>query len=269
MKQKKSTITITFYVVAVLLLLCFAFMTWNVFYSVKMTMDQYSMSFSDVWGQMWQSIVSMFMGQSLPLLVYAFICYGLGYMISFFPESKQSETKEAKVETVAKVIDTKAVAVDAENTVNVNEEIKSEETVETVSDSDGEKAEEPKPSTEEAVNVDNAEMIELQPVEVAVVEEPKAEETKEEEPKAEDKEETIAAPESDTAINAEANEPVEVVQEEVKEAVAEEKAEAKKEAKKKPATKKNSANKGSKKTNNKAKASKTDNKSKGKDEAKA
>ena len=132
MNQKNSTITITFYVVAVLLLLCFAFMTWNVFYSVKMTMDQYSMGFSDVWDQMWQSIVSMFMSQSLPLLVFAFICYGIGYIINLLPEVKTTEAiaaevKEAKAE---KTVDTKDEAVEAEIAVKEGEAVEAEETAE-------------------------------------------------------------------------------------------------------------------------------------------
>ncbi len=83
MKQKKaSSLVITFYVISVLLLLVFIFMTWLVYDSIKMTMDQYSMSFGDLWGEMWQSIVNMFASQSFPWLVYAIITYGIGCILN-------------------------------------------------------------------------------------------------------------------------------------------------------------------------------------------
>ncbi len=255
MKQKNSTITITFYVVAVLLLLCFAFMTWNVFYSVKMTMDQYSMGFSDVWDQMWQSIVSMFMSQSLPLLVFAFICYGIGYIINLLPEVKTTEPIAAEVKEVKaeQAVDTKDEAVEAEITVKESEAVEAEEKAEP----------ETKPVEEASAEEVSAEANE------AV----KAEEKAETETAADPKEavvETEAATD-DKAVETPAQEPVkeEAAAEEAKAATetevkAETKSEPKKETKKKPAAKKNTGNKTNKKTNTKPKAVKTENKDKAK-----
>ncbi len=81
-KQKTASLTITFYVFAVILLLIFAFMSWFIFDSIKAAMTQYGMSFSEFWGEMWQNVINMFATQSFPFLVYAFICYGIGYLIN-------------------------------------------------------------------------------------------------------------------------------------------------------------------------------------------
>lgn len=97
MKQKKaSSIVITFYVISVLLLLVFMFMTWLVYDSIKLTMDQYSMSFTDIWGEMWQSIINMFMTQSLPWLVYAIITYGIGCIINKVEENASVSASDAQ-----------------------------------------------------------------------------------------------------------------------------------------------------------------------------
>lgn len=93
-KQKTSSIAITFYVLAVLLLLVFAFMAWYTFDSVKEAMNQYGVSFSEFWGEMWKSIMSMFVTQSLPYLVYAFISYGIGYMLNEISLLRHGETTQ-------------------------------------------------------------------------------------------------------------------------------------------------------------------------------
>ena len=58
-KQKTASLTITFYVFAVILLLIFAFMSWFIFDSIKAAMTQYGMSFSEFWGEMWQNVINM------------------------------------------------------------------------------------------------------------------------------------------------------------------------------------------------------------------
>ena len=110
MKQKKaSSIVITFYVISVLLLLVFIFMSWLVYDSIKLTMDQYSMGFGDIWGEMWQSIVNMFMTQSLPWLVYAIITYGIGCILNKVEGNAAAESEstmdDKKPETQNKEVD--------------------------------------------------------------------------------------------------------------------------------------------------------------------
>ncbi len=156
-KQKTSSVTITFYVLAVLLVLVFAFMLWYIFDSIKEAMTQYGMSFSEFWGEMWQSVVNMFVTQSLPFLVYAFISYGIGYVINELTlqhtESVQNADAKAESKEAAAMEQTDTKAQDelsqAPAKESVQEEMLSDEGKEETQAAGAE------PKQEESANEDN------------------------------------------------------------------------------------------------------------------
>ncbi len=150
-KQKTSSMTITFYVLAVLLVFVFAFMSWYIFDSIKEAMTQYNMTFGEFWGEMWESIINMFVTQSLPFLVYAFICYGIGYVINELVRMRQPEVCSSVV--VAQESDQKEIT----EVEDLTEQQPLEEAVE-ADDNTLEKAEEVAESQSHAEKADDQEV---------------------------------------------------------------------------------------------------------------
>ena len=76
-KNKTSGVAITFYVIAVVLLVAFAFNIYNTYQTIQEYLTSYQMVFSDAW----EMFVSSYLQACLPAFVGAVLCYGVATIL--------------------------------------------------------------------------------------------------------------------------------------------------------------------------------------------